>query len=121
MVCFFCESQKQAVFENELAKVFYDDSPVSKGHMLIFTKRHAETYFDTTKEEKLAIMELIEECKKELDEKYVPDGYNIGCNCGCYAGQSVGHVHIHVIPRYKGDVENPRGGVRGVIPEKQSY
>ncbi len=121
MDCFFCYGKEEFVFENELARAIYDDSPVSKGHMLVFTKRHTKTYFDTTKDEKLAIMDLIKKCKTELDEKYNPDGYNIGCNCGVAAGQSVMHTHIHIIPRYNGDVENPRGGVRGVIPKKQNY
>jgi diadenosine tetraphosphate (Ap4A) HIT family hydrolase len=118
--CFFCNTDDY-IFENELAKGRFDDSPVSEGHMLFVTKRCVSTFFDTTTEEKIAIFELIEQAKKYLDEKYHPDGYNIGMNCGEFAGQSVMHVHVHLIPRYKGDVENPRGGVRGIIPSKQNY
>jgi len=83
--------------------------------------RHAETWFDMTKEEQQEAFELIDKVKAILDEKYSPDGYNIGMNCGETAGQTIPHAHIHVIPRYKGDMACPRGGVRGVIPEKQSY
>ena len=118
--CFFCKA-KDYVFENELALGRYDDYPVSKGHMEFVTKRHVATFFDTTKEEKQAIFELMDKAKIMLDKKYHPDGYNIGMNCGESAGQSVMHVHVHLIPRYKGDVPNPRGGVRGVIPSNQNY
>ncbi len=78
-------------------------------------------WWGTTLEEKVAIFQLLEEAKQLIDEKYNPDGYNIGMNLGEMAGQSVMHLHVHLIPRYKGDVENPRGGVRGVIPQKQNY
>ena len=130
--CFFCKlkdgkfdgSEKQPskfILENELALGRFDDFPVSKGHMLFVTKRHVPTIFDTTAEEKSAIFELIDQAKKMIDEQYQPDAYNVGINCGEDAGQTVMHVHVHLIPRYKGDVENPRGGVRGVIPEKRIY
>lgn len=109
------------ILENKLALGKVDDFGVSKGHMVFITKRHVETFFDTTPQEKQAIFELVDEAKKMLDEKYAPDGYNIGMNCKEAAGQSVMHVHVHLIPRYKGDVENPRGGVRGVIPSKKDY
>lgn len=118
--CLFCNA-KDYVFENELAKGRFDEFPVSKGHMEFVTKRCVPTFFETTMEEKIAIFELIDEAKKMLDEKYSPDGYNIGMNCGQAGGQSIMHVHVHLIPRYKGDVPNPRGGVRGVIPTKQNY
>ncbi len=132
MDCFFCELMRgkavgkakepnKYVFENELALGRFSDFPVNPGHCEFVTKRHVETFFDTTPEERNAIFELIDEAKKVIDEKYKPDGYNIGMNCGYYGGQSVMHVHVHLMPRYKGDVENPRGGVRGIIPEKQNY
>ncbi len=76
-------------------------------------------FFETTDEERNAIFELVDKVKEMLDEKYSPTGYNIGMNCGVSAGQSVMHIHVHLIPRYDGDVENPRGGVRGVIPKSK--
>lgn len=99
----------------------YDEFAVSKGHILIMTKRHVKDFFETTLEERQAIFELIDKAKASIDKKYHPTGYNIGMNCGLSAGQSVMHVHVHLIPRYDGDVENPRGGIRGVIPQKQNY
>ncbi len=128
--CFFCkvmnmkdddDSHYKYILENELALGRFSDFPVNPGHMEFVTKRHVATFFDTTDEERTSIFELIDKAKEMLDTKYHPDGYNIGMNCGFYAGQSVMHVHVHLIPRYKGDVENPRGGIRGVIPNKQNY
>ena len=121
--CKFCElfNEKKFDLENELAFAFWDANPVSKGHIIIMTKRHVKDFFETTKEEKNAIFQLIDRAKSIIDEKYKPTGYNIGMNCGISAGQTVMHIHVHLIPRYDGDVENPRGGVRGVIPEKQDY
>ena len=107
--------------ENELAYALTDTNPVSLGHCLIVPRRHVAEFFDATKEEKLAIFDLIDEMKVIIDKKHHPDGYNIGVNIGKAAGQSVPHIHIHMMPRYTGDVENPRGGVRGVIPAKQKY
>jgi diadenosine tetraphosphate (Ap4A) HIT family hydrolase len=89
--------------------------------MLIVPKRHAATFFDLTSAEKRDMNSLVYECKNYLDNLYKPDGYNIGCNCGIAAGQSISHCHCHLIPRYTGDTENPRGGIRGVIPERQNY
>ena len=120
MDCVFCK-KIETVFENENAVAFFDKFPVSKGHMLIITKCHKETFFDLSEEEKISILDLLNKCKKFLDDKYKPDGYNIGCNCGISAGQSVMHVHMHIIPRYFNDIENPRGGIRGVIPNKKDY
>ena len=119
MTCPFCA--QNIVIETGLIYVRNDNFPVSRGHCLVIPKRHVETWFDMSKEERQEAFELIDQVKTMLDEKYAPDGYNIGMNCGESAGQTVPHAHIHVIPRYKGDMENPRGGVRGVIPEKQSY
>ena len=121
--CFFCKSIKNNDFylENELAIARLDDFPVNKGHLEVILKRHIKDWWGTTLEEKIAIFNLLEEAKKMIDDKYSPDGYNIGMNLGEKAGQSVMHLHVHLIPRYDGDVENPRGGVRGIIPEKQNY
>lgn len=118
--CIFCK-MKDYILENELAYAIYDKYPVGKGHMLFIPKRHVKNFFDITKEEREAIFELIDEGKKLLDEKYSPDSYNVGINCGEHAGQTIMHVHVHLIPRYIGDMKDPTGGVRGVIPYKMKY
>ena len=118
--CPFCRNP-QIVIENEFAYADYDSYPASPGHCLIITRRHVAEYFQATAEEKMAIWELVDEMKSIIDKEYNPDGYNVGVNVGAAAGQSVPHIHIHIIPRYKGDVENPQGGVRGVIPHRQKY
>ena len=118
--CVFCQ-MKDYILENELAYAIYDKYPVGKGHMLFIPKRHVKDFFDITKEEREAIFELIDEGKKLLDEKYSPDSYNVGINCGEHAGQTIMHVHVHLIPRYIGDMKDPTGGVRGVIPENMKY
>ena len=120
MECPFCHPA-QSVLQNKLAFAIYDRSPVSPGHLLILPFRHAETYFQATTAEKFALWELLDQGKLILHKKYHPDGYNIGINSGPAAGQTVMHLHIHLIPRYKGDLEDPRGGVRGVIPDKRIY
>jgi len=112
---------KNPILQNEFGFVVYDGYPVSEGHCLIVPKRVYSDYFESTLEEMNGLNQLVVETKKLLDEKYSPDGYNIGINCGEHSGQTIPHVHIHLIPRYKGDMENPRGGVRGVIPSKQKY
>ncbi len=120
MDCIFC-TMKKFVIENDLAYAIFDKYPVNQGHLLIIPKRHTANYFDLTEEERLAIDDLLFQSKQFLDETYQPDGYNIGINCGQTAGQTIFHVHVHLIPRYKGDMNDPRGGVRGVIPDKQKY
>ncbi|MBF0244707.1 MAG: HIT family protein [Planctomycetes bacterium] len=107
--------------ESGLLYVIHDRFPVSPGHSLIITKRHVADYFDTTDEERAEITAMLSRLKRHLDERFRPNGYNIGVNCGESAGQSMMHLHVHLIPRYQGDVRRPRGGVRGVIPSKQSY
>ena len=121
--CVFCDKfrSQKPVFENDLVYSCYDEFPVSKGHMLFIAKRHVKTFFDMTEKEQQSMFELVNQAKKYLDKKYNPDGYNIGFNCGEAAGQSIMHVHLHLIPRYIGDTKNPRGGVRGVISSKQNY
>lgn len=118
--CPFCTIEEK-VLENDLAFAILDKYPVNDGHLLIIPKRHVSDFFDTTFEEREAFNELLEEGKLLLDEKFSPEGYNVGINCGETAGQTIFHVHVHLIPRYEGDMENPAGGVRGVIPEKQKY
>jgi diadenosine tetraphosphate (Ap4A) HIT family hydrolase len=118
--CPFC-SVDSAFARNRLAIALEDRNPVNRGHSLIIPIRHVESFFDTTSGERAAILELSDEVRAILDRKYQPDGYNLGINVGAAAGQTVFHVHLHVIPRFLGDVANPRGGVRGVIPARQSY
>lgn len=112
---------KKRLLENDLGFAIYDGFPVSKGHVLVVPHRVYANYFESTTAETEALHQLVIEVKKLLDAEFAPDGYNVGINCGEHAGQTIPHVHIHVIPRYKGDMPNPRGGVRGVIPSKQNY
>lgn len=114
MDCIFCNynSSDEVVIQNELAYAMYDHFPVNKGHMLIIPKRHFASYFDASTEELLAIQDLIHRAKDKIDVELKPDGYNIGINIGEAAGQTIFHLHIHLIPRFLGDVENPRGGIR---------
>ena len=116
MNCVFCEyiDKKKYILENSHAIAFYDKYPVNKGHVLIVPKRHYASYFDSTRDEIAAINDLIKETKKFIDKSLKPDGYNIGINIGEAAGQTIFHLHVHIIPRYTGDVENPRGGVRKI-------
>jgi len=115
--CVFCQRDNlEIVFENELALAFHDARPVSRGHMLVIPKRHIKNYFDATSEEHTAMINLVYLVKESLQEKYSPDGYNIGSNVGHSAGQTVFHFHLHIIPRYSGDVPDPKGGIRKVIP-----
>ena len=118
--CPFCDFE-EAIVNGKLAYARYDKYPVSKGHILIVPKRHVSDFFNTTNDEKIEFYSIIDKCKSMIDELYSPDGYNIGINVGETAGQTVMHVHIHLIPRYQGDMDEPRGGVRGVIPEKRIY
>ena len=120
MSCIFCEI-KDYVLENELAYGIFDKFPATKGHMLFIPKRHVANFFDITKEEREAIFDLVEEGKKMLDEKYNPDGYNVGVNVNKSGGQTVFHVHVHLMPRFNGDVIDPTGGVRGAIPKYIKY
>lgn len=125
MPCPFCQIPPERIIaQNEHAFVIRDAFPVSPGHTLIIPKRHIASFFETKQEEKIALLELLDEVGALLaapDVPNKPDGYNIGINDGAAAGQTVPHLHIHLIPRYQGDVEDPRGGVRWVLPEKASY
>ena len=120
--CLFCRVPAgQILIERPLALAARDSYPVSKGHTLIIPRRHVASFFETTEEERLAMMKLLDEARSLLDREHRPDGYNIGINSGAAAGQTVMHVHIHLIPRYTGDRPDPRGGVRWVLPEKAAY
>lgn len=120
MECVFCGDMNR-LMENALAFAVYDKNPVSDGHMLIIPKRHVRSFFETSPEERKSMLELLERAREHLIEEFEPDGFNIGINDGLAAGQTIMHLHIHIIPRYKGDIENPTGGIRGAIPEKRIY
>lgn len=119
--CLFCTDPQGVSLDSELAFSARDTYGVSPGHTLVIPKRHVASFFELTPEEVAECMKLINEEKKNIDEQFSPDGYNIGVNIGSAAGQSIFHVHIHIIPRYEGDVENPQGGVRHVIAKKAHY
>ena len=121
--CLFCNIEESgSAKENNLAYASYDSYPVSDLHCLIIPKRHVKDYFELTNEEVIACNDLIKEIKHEIVNKDDSvRGFNVGINAGLTAGQSVMHCHIHLIPRREGDVENPQGGVRSVIPLKQHY
>ena len=118
--CPFC-NKSEFILENEHWICIYDNYPVSIGHTLIIPKRHFNDYFLSTEIERSSFDKILFEVKEHLDKEHSPDGYNVGFNVNKEGGQSIFHCHIHIIPRYRGDVENPRGGVRGVIPSKQNY
>ena len=112
---------KKKIIENENAFAIYDGFPGSKGHVLVIPKRVVAEIFDLNDEEYSSCFNLVKDVKKILEEEFKPDGFNIGINNGEKAGQTIFHAHIHVIPRYSGDVDNPRGGIRHVIPGKGDY
>ena len=121
--CLFCRvNAKQLVSEDEFCYAAKDSFPVTEFHTLIIPKRHVASYFDLNLSEVSALHEMLVKMKKTIEAKDDSvTGFNIGVNAGKDAGQSIFHVHVHLIPRRNGDVENPRGGVRGVIPHKQKY
>ena len=120
--CPFCNLPRdRIVFESELGLAFRDEYQVSQGHTLIVPKRHVETFFDTTPDEQAALLQLLKIARSDLDRLFHPAGYNIGINDGVAAGQTVMHMHIHLIPRYDGDRADPRGGVRWVLPDRAAY
>ncbi len=121
--CPYCNLEAERVLiENNLAVAFYDNFPVTQHHLLIIPKRHAKDYFDLVQSEINASNDLLRKAKKLLvDRDNIITGFNIGINNGTDAGQTIFHCHVHLIPRRKGDVENPRGGVRHTIPGKGYY
>ena len=121
--CFFCNiSESGSTHENKLAYASYDSYPVSEYHCLIIPKRHIKDFFELTNKELIACNDLIKKVKDEiLNKDLTVRGFNIGTNAGKISGQSILHCHFHLIPRREGDVENPQGGVRSVIPNKQYY
>ncbi len=122
MTCPFCTlPPARIVKENGLAVLIRDAYPVSPGHSLVIPRRHIGSWFEASPEEGSALLELLEDAKTMADAEHHPDSYNIGINDGPAAGQTVPHLHMHLIPRFRGDVPDPRGGVRWVIAEKAKY
>jgi len=120
--CPFCELPSTSlVASSPLVCALLDAHPVSPGHTLVIPRRHVATFFDASPEEQAALLAEVIEIKRALDAELHPDGYNVGFNAGAAAGQTVMHAHVHVIPRFAGDVPDPRGGVRGVIAHRQKY
>ena len=122
MDCPFCQlPPERIVEESALTRVIFDGFPISVGHTLVIPNRHVGSFFDLLDTEREDLLSMLDLAKARLDAKYAPDGYNIGINDGPSAGQTVPHVHVHLIPRYAGDQKEPRGGVRWIFPEKADY
>ena len=121
MDCIFCHLNRPTLAESKLSYACLDNYPVSKGHTLVVPRRHVASLWDMTADEYTDAFTLVRQAKDMLQKQFKPAGFNVGVNCGEAAGQSVLHAHIHIIPRYTGDVPNPRGGVRNVIPAKGNY
>ena len=122
IACPFCPvKHREILAEHPLAAAITDSFPLTQGHALVVPRRHVASFFELTTNERLAMLGLLDQAKATLETKYSPDGFNIGVNDGAAAGQTVMHVHIHLIPRYKGDADDPRGGVRWIFPRKADY
>jgi diadenosine tetraphosphate (Ap4A) HIT family hydrolase len=120
--CPFCSlGSDRIISESDYSLTILDGFPVSNGHTLIIPKRHVQSFFELQAIEKAAVLQALDEAKEALEKEFSPGGYNIGINDGEAAGQTVMHLHVHLIPRYKGDIEDPRGGVRWIFPEKAKY
>ncbi len=121
--CVFCQKveDKDYLIENETAVSFLDSYPLTEGHTLIIPKRHISEIFNLDSKEYTDIWEIINATNKSLTDTLSPDGFNIGVNVGKEAGQTIDHAHLHLIPRYKGDIADPRGGIRWIIPDKAPY
>jgi diadenosine tetraphosphate (Ap4A) HIT family hydrolase len=120
--CIFCNlDEKRIILTSDNFIVISDAYPVSVGHLLIVSKNHIENFFLLNEQERFELTDIINKSREIIEEKYKPDGFNIGINCGKVAGQTIMHFHCHLIPRYVGDVPNPRGGVRQIIPGKGNY
>lgn len=120
--CPFCSvSLERIIFADHKLYALWDDYPVSPGHALIVPRKHITDWFHATDEIRHLLISAMRDVKLEIERSHQPDGYNVGFNVGAAAGQTVDHLHIHVIPRYMGDVNDPRGGIRHVIPDKANY
>jgi diadenosine tetraphosphate (Ap4A) HIT family hydrolase len=121
-VCPFCAlPAERMLFRNDAAVAVRDAYPVTPGHTLVIPRRHVASFFDATPMERESMLALLDAAKQQLQAEFGPAGYNIGINDGAAAGQTIGHLHMHLIPRYPGDRHDPRGGVRWVIPDKADY
>jgi diadenosine tetraphosphate (Ap4A) HIT family hydrolase len=122
MFCPFCDNEElEIIKETKHLVAFRDKFPVCPGHTLVVPRRHVSSFFEMTDDEKGEIFQLVDIIKDGLEIEFRPDGYNIGWNDGAAAGQTVFHFHLHIIPRYEGDVEDPRGGVRWVVSSRAKY
>lgn len=122
MLCSFCNLDKsRIILANDHAIAIYDGFSISPGHSLVAPRRHISSFFEATKEEQTAMLELLDKLRQLLLKDLIIDGFNIGINDGIAAGQTVMHLHIHLIPRYAGDMDDPRGGVRWIFPDKAVY
>lgn len=123
--CIFCDrkytGEGRLIAENSHFFARWDKNPVTRGHSIVISKKHTKSFFELSPEEILSMHDLINKVKEITDKRYEPNAYNIGINDGMAAGQTIDHLHVHIIPRYKGDVLNPRGGVRNIIPGKGDY
>ena len=120
--CPFCRVAPDRVFlRTDQVLGVWDGFPVSPGHALLIPTRHVEGWFDASDDERRALLNAIDDAKVAIEQLHRPDGYNVGFNAGEAAGQTVFHLHVHIIPRYTGDVSDPRGGIRHVIPAKAAY
>ena len=120
--CPFCNPSDEAlVARNDNVVILWDGFPISPGHALVTPVHHAASWADLTRDEKIAMLDGIDTAQQAIEREHSPDGYNIGINDGIAAGQTIMHVHLHVIPRYTGDSEDPRGGIRWILPDKARY
>ena len=120
--CPFCNPEPERVFwEGSVTFALWDRYPVNPGHALIVPRRHLESWFDATEQEQTEILMGLKEARARISAESAPDGYNVGINDGSAAGQTVRHLHVHLIPRYRGDVDDPRGGIRWVVPKRAAY
>jgi diadenosine tetraphosphate (Ap4A) HIT family hydrolase len=115
--CELCVAH-DVVTANSLAYARYDNNSLSRGHVLVIPRRHVASFFEMTADEQTAVLSLLNQVQRLIEKQHAPDGYNIGVNIGKAGGQSRMHVHVHLIPRYEGDVSNPQGGIRCVLPGK---
>ncbi len=123
MACAFCQriASAEVLAVNERAAAFFDAFPLSPGHVLIVPRRHEPDFLALTEIERTAVWALVDPVRQVIETRFRPDGYNLGVNVGDAAGQTVGHAHLHLIPRYAGDVSDPRGGIRWIIPARARY